>query len=75
MSPSTIDCPWHIVRADDKKNARLIVSRIVLDTLYGLELKYPETSEKRRRELPDIRNRLFGGTYFQAEPGRLFLPD
>lgn len=56
---STGDSPWHIVPADDKKNARLIVSRIVLDTLYGLKLSYPETSEKRRQELLDIRSRLF----------------
>jgi PPK2 family polyphosphate:nucleotide phosphotransferase len=55
---STGDSPWHIVPADDKKNARLIVSRIVLDTLYGLELKYPELSEKQRQELHEIRNRL-----------------
>ena len=30
---STRDAPWYVVPADDKENARLIVSRIVLDTL------------------------------------------
>ncbi|WP_026354836.1 ADP-polyphosphate phosphotransferase [Massilia niastensis] len=55
---STSDCPWHVVPADDKKNARLIVSRIVLDTLKGLKLRYPQTSAKRRQELQAIRNRL-----------------
>jgi PPK2 family polyphosphate:nucleotide phosphotransferase len=55
---STTDAPWYAVPADDKKNARLIVSRIVLDTLESLSLKYPETSPERRKELLDIRKRL-----------------
>ena len=33
---STRDAPWYVVPADDKENARLIVSRIILDTLEGL---------------------------------------
>jgi PPK2 family polyphosphate:nucleotide phosphotransferase len=55
---STIDCPWYVVPADDKKNARLIISRIVLDTLEKLKLAYPETSPERRQELLSIRKRL-----------------
>ena len=34
---STSEAPWYVVPADDKENARLIVSQIVLDTLEGLE--------------------------------------
>lgn len=55
---STKDAPWHIIPADDKKNARLFVSRIVFDTLKSLNLKYPETSPERRQELLNIRKRL-----------------
>ena len=33
---STSDSPWYVVPADDKDNARLIVSRIVLDTFEDL---------------------------------------
>ena len=44
--------------ADDKENARLIVSQIILDTLEGLKMSYPETSEARRRELQAIREQL-----------------
>jgi PPK2 family polyphosphate:nucleotide phosphotransferase len=55
---STADSPWYVVPADDKENARLIVSQIVLDTLEGLQMAYPKTSEKRRRELLTIRKRL-----------------
>jgi len=55
---STSDAPWYVVPADDKENARLIVSRIVLDTLERLKMAYPETSMERRRELLAIRERL-----------------
>ena len=55
---STRDAPWYVVPADDKENARLIVSQIVLDTLEGLKMTYPKTSAKRRQELQSIRKRL-----------------
>jgi len=55
---STSDAPWYVVPADDKENARLIVSRIVLDTLEGLKMAYPRTSAQHRRELLAIRKRL-----------------
>jgi PPK2 family polyphosphate:nucleotide phosphotransferase len=55
---STRDAPWYVVPADDKENTRLIVSRIVLDTLEGLKMTYPKTSAARRQELLSIRERL-----------------
>ena len=55
---STRDAPWYVVPADDKENARLIVSQIVLDTFEGLKMTYPKTSAKRRRELLSIRKQL-----------------
>jgi PPK2 family polyphosphate:nucleotide phosphotransferase len=55
---STHHAPWYIVPADDKENARLIVSRIVLDALGGLKLAYPKVTAKRRRELASIRKLL-----------------
>jgi PPK2 family polyphosphate:nucleotide phosphotransferase len=55
---STGDAPWYVVPADDKENARLIVSRIVLDTFEGLKMTYPKTSAKRRQELLSIRKQL-----------------
>jgi hypothetical protein len=47
-----------VVPADDKLNARLIVSRIVLDTMESLELSYPKTTAARRRELVALRKKL-----------------
>jgi PPK2 family polyphosphate:nucleotide phosphotransferase len=55
---STRDAPWYVVPADDKENARLIVSRIVVDRFEGLEMSYPKTSDERRQELLAIRKRL-----------------
>ncbi len=55
---STSEAPWYVVPADDKENARLIVSQIILDTLEGLKMTYPKTSAKHRRELQSIRKRL-----------------
>ncbi len=55
---STRNAPWYVVPADDKENARLIVSRIILDTLAALKMTYPKSSAKRRQELQAIRRQL-----------------
>ena len=55
---STDHVPWYVVPADDKKNTRLIVSQIVLDTLEGLNMTYPKTSAERHQELLTIREQL-----------------
>ncbi len=55
---STGVSPWYVVPADDKENARLIVSQIVLDTFDRLKMTYPKSTEKRRMELHAIRERL-----------------
>jgi len=55
---SSRHAPWYVVPADDKENARLIVSRIILDSLNGLKMEYPKTTSKRQRELKSIRKLL-----------------
>ena len=57
---STRNAPWYVVPADDKRNTRLIVSQIILDTIAGLDLRFPETSPERLVELQAIRKRLTG---------------
>jgi hypothetical protein len=47
-----------VVPADDKENARLIISEIVLDLFNGLKMSYPRSSAARRRDLQVIRKRL-----------------
>jgi PPK2 family polyphosphate:nucleotide phosphotransferase len=55
---SAHEAPWFVVPADDKENARLIVSRIVLDGLNELKMAYPKTTAKRRLQLKSIRKLL-----------------
>jgi PPK2 family polyphosphate:nucleotide phosphotransferase len=50
--------PWYIVPADDKLNARLIVSQILMDSFDGLKMAYPTLTRGRHRELQAIRKRL-----------------
>ena len=55
---SVDDAPWHVVPADDKPNARLIVSQLVIDALEALPLTPPPIDAARRRELDEIRAKL-----------------
>ena len=55
---STKKAPWYVVPADDKHNARLIVSTIILDTFKSLDMHYPETTPEREQELLEIRKQL-----------------
>src|SRR5436309_11172832 len=55
---SSRHAPWYIVPADDKPNARLIVSRVIVDALEELDMSYPEPDAARRRELQAIRKQL-----------------
>jgi PPK2 family polyphosphate:nucleotide phosphotransferase len=55
---STKRAPWYVVPADDKLNARLIVSSIVLETLKQLQLDYPKPDAQRLKELQALRKQL-----------------
>jgi len=55
---STPHAPWYIIPADDKENARLIISNIVIDTFRELKMAYPKATAKRKRELKAIRKEL-----------------
>jgi len=55
---STPHAPWYIVPADDKQNARIIVSEILVDALEGLGMRYPEPDAEQRRKLRSIRAAL-----------------
>ena len=55
---STKTAPWHVVPADDKLNARLIVSRVVIEALRGLKMSYSKLTEAQRNELRAMRQQL-----------------
>ena len=55
---TTTTAPWYVVPADDKKAARLIVARVILETLQSLKLSYPKPSAARQKELHALRKGL-----------------
>ncbi|SDY98742.1 ADP-polyphosphate phosphotransferase [Nitrosomonas sp. Nm58] len=67
---STAEAPWYVVPADDKKNARLIISQIILDTLSDLELCYPPTSKARHKQLLAFRHQLEQDEYEEVHQNR-----
>ena len=54
------EAPWYIVPADDKENARLIVSQVILDAMDDLKMAYPTVNAERRKELQRLRKDLGG---------------
>jgi PPK2 family polyphosphate:nucleotide phosphotransferase len=58
---STKHAPWYVVPADDKKNARLFVSRVILNTLENLDVSYPKVDPQELAEMKAIRERLEAG--------------
>jgi PPK2 family polyphosphate:nucleotide phosphotransferase len=55
---SSKQAPWYAIPADDKKNARLIISQVIVDTLQGLDMSYPVATDAKRKELQEIRKLL-----------------
>lgn len=55
---STKESPWYVVPADDKENARLIISQVIVDTLASLKIDYPAITEAQRAELQTMRAML-----------------
>src|SRR5262249_54846271 len=54
----TNHAPCYVGPADDKLNARLVVSQIVVDTLDSLKMSYPTPSSEERAKLKAIRKAL-----------------
>ena len=55
---STETSPWFVVPADDKLNARLIISQVVSEALKDLKLEYPRLDPKRQKELQALKKQL-----------------
>jgi PPK2 family polyphosphate:nucleotide phosphotransferase len=55
---STQDSPWYVIPADDKKNARLLISQAMNATLESMGLAYPKLDRKRLAELKAARKLL-----------------
>jgi PPK2 family polyphosphate:nucleotide phosphotransferase len=48
---ATDAAPWYVVPADNKWFTRAVVAAAVIETLAGLDLKYPEVGEDKLKEL------------------------
>ena len=55
---STKHARWHVVPADDKHNARLIVSKILIEALEDIPMSYPQVDDERREALVKFRKLL-----------------
>jgi PPK2 family polyphosphate:nucleotide phosphotransferase len=55
---STEWAPWYVIPADDKPFTRIAVAGVIIKTLDGLKLRYPEVDKKRGEELQGIRGAL-----------------
>lgn len=55
---STKEGPWYVVPADNKNNARLVISSVVVETLKSMNLSYPQISEEERRAILEIKDKL-----------------
>jgi PPK2 family polyphosphate:nucleotide phosphotransferase len=55
---STAHSPWYVIPADDKPNARLILSQVIVDTLRSLKMSYPQPTLKSGQRLRQVRKLL-----------------
>jgi PPK2 family polyphosphate:nucleotide phosphotransferase len=55
---STDAAPWYIIPADKKWYARLAISKILIETFKGLNLKFPELPKNELLKLDDVKQQL-----------------
>jgi PPK2 family polyphosphate:nucleotide phosphotransferase len=55
---SAAHAPWYVIPADDKRNARLIISHAIVEAMKTLNMSYPEATPEHRRELQTLRSAL-----------------
>ncbi|GAB3176560.1 PPK2 family polyphosphate kinase [Telluribacter humicola] len=48
--------PWYVIPADDKKNMRLLVGKIIVEEMKKLDMSYPATDEEQRQKLQQLVN-------------------
>ncbi len=55
---STKKAPWYCIPADDKQNARILVSHIIVESLRKLPVDYPQVDDAHRQRLKESREQL-----------------
>jgi polyphosphate kinase 2 (PPK2 family) len=55
---SSENAPWYCIPADNKKNARLMVSEVILKTIEGLKPQFPAVTPEDEKALIEARAAL-----------------
>jgi len=55
---STDWAPWHVIPANHKWVSRAMVAHIVATTIESLDLKYPEVTAEKRKQIEQARKQL-----------------
>jgi PPK2 family polyphosphate:nucleotide phosphotransferase len=55
---STKQAPWHVIPADHKWFARLVVAEATIEAMENLDLSFPKMDAEKRKELKDARTAL-----------------
>jgi len=55
---STKDAPWYVIPADHKWFARIAIADIVVETLKGLKLDYPQVNDAQHQQLEEAKRIL-----------------
>jgi PPK2 family polyphosphate:nucleotide phosphotransferase len=58
---STDEAPWHVIPANNRWLARIVVAATIIETLDGLDLKFPIVEGKALTELKKVRRALLAG--------------
>ena len=51
-------CPWYVVAGDDKKAARLTISKLLVERLRSLDLQYPKLTSAQNQKLEKLQAEL-----------------
>jgi len=55
---ATEQAPWYVVPANNKWFTRVVVAAAIIETMASLELKFPEVSKEKLKELKTVRETL-----------------
>jgi len=56
------EAPWHVVPADNKGFARLIIAEAMVEAMEGLKLAFPKVDGPALKELEKVRRALLAET-------------
>jgi PPK2 family polyphosphate:nucleotide phosphotransferase len=55
---TTENSPWYIIPGDDKRNARLIISALIVEHLRSLKMRFPHATSAHLKELAQMKKLL-----------------